>query len=92
MHDWPIHVIPNALDTEVFKPLDRTFARNTLNLPPDGKIVLFGAPGGMEDKRKGGDLLVAALNKIGPAVDDLTALSYKMTEALYSTLGGTDGS
>src|SRR4029453_8589024 len=29
---------------------------------------------------------------IAAAVDELTALSYKMTEKLYSTLGGGDGS
>jgi molecular chaperone DnaK len=37
-------------------------------------------------------LLTEDAGEIALAVDDLTALSYKMTESLYSTLGGADGS
>ena len=37
-------------------------------------------------------LLTEDAAEIGAAVDELTALSYKMTESLYSTLGGSDGS
>ena len=36
-------------------------------------------------------LLTEDAGEIAAAVDDLTALSYKMTESLYSTLGGSDG-
>jgi molecular chaperone DnaK len=36
-------------------------------------------------------LVTEDAGEITLAVDDLTALSYKMTESLYSTLGGTDG-
>ena len=35
--------------------------------------------------------LVGGVRVIAEAVDELTALSYKMTESLYSTLGGSDG-
>jgi molecular chaperone DnaK len=37
-------------------------------------------------------LLTEDAGEIATAVDDLTALSYKMTESLYSTLGGSGGS
>lgn len=50
---WPVHVIPNPLDTETFRPLDRAFSRNVLLLPPDKKIILFGAIGGASEPRKG---------------------------------------
>ncbi|TFW36318.1 glycosyltransferase [Massilia horti] len=61
MKDWPVSVIPNVLDLTVFKPLDQAWCRHVLNLPVDGKIVLFGAQGGARDQNKGYDLLVEAL-------------------------------
>ncbi|VAX10885.1 hypothetical protein MNBD_GAMMA26-803 [hydrothermal vent metagenome] len=61
MHDWPIEVIPNPLDIDVFKPIDRNFACEALNLPSSRKYVLFGAIGGGKDLRKGFDLLQHAL-------------------------------
>jgi glycosyltransferase involved in cell wall biosynthesis len=60
-HDWPISVIPNLLDTQVFQPLDKAFCRQALGLPSDKTIVLFGALGGAQDPRKGYPLLVEAL-------------------------------
>ncbi|RZS47483.1 glycosyltransferase [Sphaerotilus mobilis] len=60
--DWPVHVIPNPLDTEVFRPLDRHFARDVLRLPQDKKIVLFGAIGGSSEPRKGYQHLRRALD------------------------------
>jgi glycosyltransferase involved in cell wall biosynthesis len=61
MREWSVCAIPNTLDLEVFKPQDRGFCRAALNLPPDRRIVLFGAIGGGRDPRKGYDLLLAAL-------------------------------
>lgn len=62
MHDWPVTVIPNVLQTDVFKPLDREHSRHALNLPLDRPIVLFGALGGTRDPNKGYDLLLEALH------------------------------
>jgi glycosyltransferase involved in cell wall biosynthesis len=64
MVDWPIHVVPNPLDTSVFAPSDRGAARQALNLPRDTKLVLFGALGGVSDQRKGFDLLLDALTSL----------------------------
>jgi glycosyltransferase involved in cell wall biosynthesis len=61
MREWPVTVIPNALDTEVFSPRDRRFCRQALGLPTERRIVLFGAVGAEADRRKGYDLLVDAL-------------------------------
>lgn len=36
-------VIPNAVDTSVFRPGDAPAARRDLGLPPDGPIILFAA-------------------------------------------------
>jgi glycosyltransferase involved in cell wall biosynthesis len=57
-----IHVVPNPLDlVNVWKPLDRNAARTVLGLPMDKKLVLFGAVGGVDDPRKGADLLFKAI-------------------------------
>lgn len=64
MAGWPVHVIPNALDPTVFRPKDRVKARRDLAIPVEATVVLFGAPGGGRDPRKGFDLLRAALRRI----------------------------
>lgn len=64
MRDWDVTVIPNSLDTTVFKPLEKKYARFVLNLPQEGEVVLFGAIGGGADPRKGWDLLEAALRRL----------------------------
>lgn len=62
-----VHCIPNPLDTDRFRPLDRVFCRDALGLPPQARIVLFGAIGGGSDPRKGYDLLDAALQRLAQA-------------------------
>ncbi|EMT6383358.1 glycosyltransferase [Providencia rettgeri] len=62
--DWPISVIPNPIDTSIYKPLDKSCCRNILNLPEDKKIILFGAIGGSKNTNKGFDLLESALKHL----------------------------
>lgn len=69
MRDWPVATIPNVLDTDTYKPVDRGFARAALNLPQDKTIVLFGAIAGGVDPRKGYDLLLESLRHFS-RVDD----------------------
>ena len=52
--------IPNSLDTSVFKPGEKKFARRTLGLPEDGVILLFGSENG-DEKRKGFKSLLSAI-------------------------------
>ncbi|WP_214807094.1 glycosyltransferase family 4 protein [Exiguobacterium sp. s102] len=59
---FDIRVIPNGIDTSVFKPLDKKEARNILNLDENKKIVLFGAVDATSDKRKGFSLLKESLD------------------------------
>jgi len=60
--DRRIEVIPNGLDTERYKPIDRKLAREILNLPQDKQIVLFGA--WLNSHRKGFHLLQPALQSL----------------------------
>ena len=64
MQDWPVSVIPNALDLNSFRPIDQALARQILNLPQEKLLILFGAMGGSSDPRKGGDLLLQALGSL----------------------------
>lgn len=60
-----VTVIPNGVDLERFKPIDRTAARAAWNLPADRKVILFGALHGAQDPRKGFSYLADALRKLG---------------------------
>ena len=60
----PITVIPNGLDTEVYQPMNRALARQSLGLPIDSQLILFGALYATSDRRKGFDLLTAALAQL----------------------------
>lgn len=64
MRDWSVSVIPYPIDTERWKPLEKSTARELLGLPKDKPLLLFGAMGGSSDPRKGFDLLKDALKKL----------------------------
>lgn len=66
-------VIPNALDTEVFRPRDKAFSRDMLGLPQNGKIVLFAADSAKQP-RKGWKQLCAAVEGI-TGIDDVVLVS-----------------
>ena len=76
MKDWPVTVIPNVLDTEMFKPLDRRYCRHVLNLPGDKKIVLFGALGGGGSLNKGYDLLLDAMKSLAESRLDILCVVF----------------
>jgi glycosyltransferase involved in cell wall biosynthesis len=64
MHDWPVHVIPNPLDTTRFTPVARELARHLLGIPQERPVIMFTAMGGSRDPRKGFDLLQQALLRL----------------------------
>ncbi len=67
---WDVQTIPNALDTQIFKPINKEFSRLLLNLPKDKKLIGFGAMGGGNDPRKGFDLLKQALIDLSINIQD----------------------
>ncbi|NOR69325.1 MAG: glycosyltransferase [Methylomarinum sp.] len=54
--------LPNAIDTDIFSPFDKSQSRKLLNLPIDKKLILFGAMGAISDPRKGFLELSASLS------------------------------
>lgn len=63
----PVHYIPNAFPVDRFTPINQVVARTRLGLPLNKKLLLFGAQNAA-NKRKGGDLLVAALKLLATRV------------------------
>jgi glycosyltransferase involved in cell wall biosynthesis len=61
--DKRVVCLPNPINTNIFKPMDKLQARTLWNLPKDKKLILFGAMSATSDLFKGYDLLVEALNK-----------------------------
>jgi glycosyltransferase involved in cell wall biosynthesis len=73
MGGFPVSVIPNSLDTQVFAPQDRVRSRNKLGIPYEARVVLFSAAS-VGAKRKGFSLLAEALANLNGA-DSLFLLS-----------------
>jgi glycosyltransferase involved in cell wall biosynthesis len=60
---FPIYHIANGIDTDSYQPLDREKCRSLLNVPPGKKVVMYGAFK-QNSARKGGDLLLKALQNL----------------------------
>lgn len=65
-----IEVIPNPINFDIFKPLDKEFSRKALNLSLSSKIILFGAVGGVNDQRKGYTLLYESLMHLSDKISN----------------------
>ena len=61
---FPIMVIPNCIDTEVYQPMNKQEMATLFGLNPDKKYLLFGAMQAMKDRNKGFDLLLGALQRL----------------------------
>ncbi|RNI15814.1 glycosyltransferase [Methanohalophilus sp. RSK] len=59
-----IEVIPNGLDLQKYKPVDKEKARKDLNLPMDKNLILFGAMNSTNDTRKGFHYLKSATSML----------------------------
>jgi glycosyltransferase involved in cell wall biosynthesis len=62
--DVRIELIPNGLDIQRYRPINRQVARELLNLPHNKQLVLFGSLKATTDKRKGFHLLQSALQDL----------------------------
>ena len=80
MHNWPVTVIPNLLDCRQFQPWPKSFACKVFGFPPDVVLVLFGAMGGINDIRKGWDLLQPALARIASERTGVNSVIFGQSE------------
>ena len=60
--NFPVYTIANPIDTDLFKPFDKTYAKNFFNFSNKKLHILFSAHGALSDKRKGVKLLIDAIN------------------------------
>lgn len=63
LRDLPIHVIPYGLDTDLYRPRDRSALRARHGIDPAAMVILFVAHA-LDDPRKGYDHLKAALDAL----------------------------
>lgn len=59
-----VEVIPNGIDSTIFKPADKNSAREFFSLSQDKRLVLFGAKGATSDRNKGFHLLSEAMRNL----------------------------
>jgi glycosyltransferase involved in cell wall biosynthesis len=64
---FPVHHIPNGVDTEAYQPLDADLCRAVLGIPRKKKVLMFAA-GNLSRYHKGGDLLIQALQSLPPSL------------------------
>lgn len=62
--DVRVEVIPNGIDLQQYRPINKAIAQELLGLPQDRQLVLFGAVNATSDKRKGFHLLEPALQEL----------------------------
>ncbi len=61
---FPIYHIPNGIDTDIYRPLDKGLCREVLNIPRDFRVLMFTAHYLLKDARKGGNLLLNCLKSL----------------------------
>ncbi len=66
---FPLQVIPNGVDTDVFRPGDSAAVRDQLGIDQDSFVVLFNSFS-LNTALKGGELLLAALRLLGERLRD----------------------
>ncbi|QLE51298.1 glycosyltransferase [Nostoc sp. C057] len=73
LNRFSIYHIPYGLDTDAYQPLDKDKCKNILGIPAEKKVIMFCADG-LQDSRKGGDLLVQAIQALPKALKAETIL------------------
>ncbi|XHX79218.1 MAG: glycosyltransferase family 4 protein [Stenomitos frigidus ULC029] len=73
LNRFPIHYIPNGIDTNTYQPLDREKCRSLLGIPSAKRVLMFAAQS-LADPRKGSNLLLKALSDLPAALKAETIL------------------
>jgi glycosyltransferase involved in cell wall biosynthesis len=69
----PVHVIPNTIDLDLFRPRERARARHRFGLPAEGSVVLFVARK-LANRRKGAHLLAPIVERIRAVLPEVTVV------------------
>ena len=90
MKNWQTSVIPNPINTEFWKPLDKGPCRDYFNLPKNIPLVLYGAIDGTKDQRKGFDLLKNSLKHLqnNIALDSFQLVVFGKSKPEYKNIYG----
>ncbi len=72
MHAWPISQVPHPIDPAVFSPMATTDAKENLGWSNSSPVLLFLSSAGIDDSRKGFDLLIEALAQVTEKTPTLT--------------------
>jgi glycosyltransferase involved in cell wall biosynthesis len=88
MKSWPVSVIPNPIDTERWRPLNKAAARKTLGLPKESFLILFGSGAEVRDPRKGFEYLAKAAATIRKRVPTAELVLVGNTDQKMESLGG----
>ena len=59
-----ITILPNPIDTSIFSPMDKSFARDYFDIPKDKTVILFSAMRSILDTRKGSKELFEAIEML----------------------------
>lgn len=73
LKDLPIYHIPYGIDTEVYKPLNSQDCKLVLGIPKQKKVLMFAATN-LTEARKGGSLLLKALQHLPDSLKAETVL------------------
>lgn len=73
LNRFPIHYIPNGIDTSLYRPLNSNQCRIELGIPDNKRVLMFGAQQ-INDFRKGSDLLIKALSSLPDSLKAETVL------------------
>lgn len=77
--------IPNPIDTSIFRPIERSLARNILGLSQNKKYILFGACSAISDNNKGYDLLCDSLQYLKNSLNiEVTCLIFGASQGASS--------
>jgi len=83
-----VHHVPYGIDTDGFRPRDRRAARRELGLPEEVPLVLFGAARADGDRRKGGDLFFAAVERLAAGTREVELATFGGRERRVEELHG----
>ncbi len=85
---FPIHHIPNGIDTEMYQPRDQELCRSVLNIPKGKKVLMFMVTH-LTSRLKGGDLFIKAVQGLPESLkaETVILLLGRQGEKLASSLG-----